>query len=396
MAALFFLSVSITGILLQSQRLFSKEEAEKERLRNVTSAYTVGEALTEIQAAIGKAQASVRTVAGDVPLDRILLTLKGDYPTLALSTGGAHPQKFIVNANTGAIERRDPAEEESFLLRLHTGEVLGDGGVVLGLLWGIAMLIMTLTGVYIYLKMRRGNNQGFKRLFWMVPLFLLLQPKPEAYAGALTGQYLVTGNVSTISTPLLSLNSRFALNYASLRIVGSFDGRVEFYNEPSFHSADHSIVTEHKREMQLNYNYPLVDHLTLIVGYLYHENRTFRDNYYWAIAGLILTDDIAANTPASISMLAEKRDKSNRIFYDYSGSIEHKFKSHFGIVASAHIYENMGEFDLQPTNKREYEVGINWYPTQKLFAGLSYFKHTQVDDPDDRFEIAKVKVGVSF
>lgn len=395
-AALFFLSVSITGILLQSQQLFGQEEAEKERLRTLTSAYTVGGALTKIHAALANAQASVRAVAGDAPLDRVVLNLKGDHPTIALLTGGAKPQQFTVNANNGVIERIDTAEEESFLLRLHTGEVLGDGGVVLGLLWGVAMLIMTLTGLYIYLKMRRANNQGLKRVFWMAPLWLLIGPKPDAHAEQLSGQYLATGNVSTLSEPLLSLNNRLTLNYAPMSFPGNFDARVEFYNEPSFHSADHRIVTEHKREIQLNYSYPLVDHLSLIVGYLYHANRTFRDDYYWAIAGLSLSGDVAANTPASISVLAEKRDKSSRIFYDYAGSVEHKFRSRYGIVASAHIYQNMGEFDLEPTHKREYEVGVNWYPSGKLYAGLSYFKHTQVDDPDDRFDLVKFKVGVNF
>ncbi len=395
-ATVFLLSVSITGIILQGQHLFGEEEAEKERLRDMTSTYTVGGSLAGMQAELGTAQAVVREVVGNAPLDRVVFNLKGDHPTIVLSIGGARPNRFFVNATTGAIERRDASQDESFLLRLHTGEVLGDGGVVLGLLWGIAMLLMILTGLYIYLKMHRPNSQGLKRVFWILPLSLMIGRWPHAHAEGLTGQYLATGNASTISTSLPSLNNRLTLNYAPSQITGAFDGRVELYNEPSFHSIDHHLVNEHKREIQLNYTYPVFDHLALIAGYLYHENRTFRDNYYWAIAGLSVSGDVLADTPASISVLAEKRNQSDRIFYDFAGSIEHKFRSHYGIFASAHVYQNMGEFDLEPTDKCEYEVGVNWYPNPRYYAGLSYFKHTQRADPFDRFSLVKIKAGINF
>lgn len=395
-AMIFLLSVSVTGIILQGQHLFGEEEAEKERLRDTTSAYTVGVALADLPTTLGAAQAAVRDVAGNAPLDRVLFNLKGDHPTIELTTGGATPTRFFINAMTGVIERQAPAQDESFLLRLHTGEVLGDGGVVLGLLWGIAMLLMTLTGLYIYLKMHRPNGQGIKRIFWVVPLLMLTGHGPPARAAGLTGQYLATGNISTISESLPSLNNRLSLNYAPSRIPGAFDARVEFYTEPSFHSADNQIVNEHKRELQLNYSYPLFDHLALIAGYLYHGNRTFRDNYSWAIAGLSASGDVFADTPASISVLAERRNKSDRIFFDFSGSIERRFQSRYGIFASAHVYQNMGEFDPKPTHKREYEVGTNWYPDKRFYAGLSYFKHTQRDDAYDRFSLVKLKVGITF
>ena len=59
-------------------------------------------------------------------------------------------------------------EAESFLLRLHTGEVLGDGGAVLGMLWGMATLVITVTGLVIYWRMRRPGATGtwIGRVFW--------------------------------------------------------------------------------------------------------------------------------------------------------------------------------------------------------------------------------------
>lgn len=395
-AALFLLLVSTTGIILQGQRLFGAEETERERLQDLTSIYTLGKPLADLSISISRAQQSVLAVVGDAPLDRVVVSLKGDRPTITLFTGGPGAQMFVVGALDGAVVRRDSAEKESFLLRLHTGEVFGDSGILLGLLWGTAMLVMTLTGVYLYLKMRRPNRLGLKRIFWALALVALSGSPARLRAEELTGQYLATGNVSAISTPLLSLNNRLGINYAPSQIRGSFDWRAELYNEPSFHSAGHRIVTEHKREVQLNYSIPLNAHLTATAGYLYHDNATFRDRYFWALAGLTLGGEVFARTSASITALAEKRDHSDRVFFDYSGSIGHRLTPKYGVFASGHLYQNMGESDLDPTDKREYEVGVNFYPSQRYVTGLSYFRHTQVGDPDDRFALIKLKVGVSF
>ena len=67
-----------------------------------------------------------------------------------------------------------------------------------------------------------------------------------------------------------------------------------------------------------------------------------------------------------------------------------------GFFTNAHFYENLGESDVRPTRKREYEVGANYYISQRYYAGISYFRHRQVDDANDRFALVKVKFGVNF
>jgi uncharacterized iron-regulated membrane protein len=57
---------------------------------------------------------------------------------------------------------------ESFILRLHTGEVFGDGGMVLGMFWGTALIALTITGGYLYWQMyrARAKAKGWKKVFW--------------------------------------------------------------------------------------------------------------------------------------------------------------------------------------------------------------------------------------
>jgi len=50
--------------------------------------------------------------------------------------------------------------------RIHSGEAFGDGGLVVAMLWGLALAVLTATGIVIYLRMRRKNATGWKRIFW--------------------------------------------------------------------------------------------------------------------------------------------------------------------------------------------------------------------------------------
>lgn len=219
---------------------------------------------------------------------------------------------------------------------------------------------------------------------------------PMARAEGLTGQYLATGNLSTIGKSLTSMNNRVGLNYAPTSIPGNFDYRFESYTETSFHGVGDTQVNERKLENQLMYNYPLTEHIAATVGGLYHTNYTFQDTYYWAIGGLSVSGDIAPQTPASATALIEKRNNGGRAFYDLSATVEHKFSPMLGLFASAHLYENLGELDLKPSKKREYELGLNYYISPRYFAGVSYFRHSQLGDPNDRFAMAKLKLGVNF
>lgn len=170
LAAIFLLSVGVTGVILQIQQIFGGEEATKERLATTVSSYSVDSPLDAFAPKLAAAQASVRAKVGSAKLDNVELQLRGDHPTFVFHTSGVKNQKFIINADTAAIEKQADDERESLMLRIHTGEILGDGGVVGGMLWGTALVVLTITGTILYWQMykARVNIKGWKRIFWCI------------------------------------------------------------------------------------------------------------------------------------------------------------------------------------------------------------------------------------
>lgn len=238
------------------------------------------------------------------------------------------------------------------------------------------------------------NNNAFNMV--TIGLLSLVCVTAHADDSSLTGSYTVTRNVSTIDTPLTSVNNLVTLNYKPSWGVGNFDYRAESYTEPSFHSLNGSIVNEHKLEMQLNYNYPITNIFGATGGILYHTNYTFQDTYYWGVAGLTFNQSISSNTTIAATFLAEKRSSGGRVFYDASASAEYLFRHFFSAFVALHRYENLGEYDINPTQKLEYEIGLNYNLSRRFFTGISYLHHSQYNDPADRFALLKVKLGVNF
>lgn len=235
-----------------------------------------------------------------------------------------------------------------------------------------------------------------KKMYLSVAACAICSVLTQVHAEEFSGQYLATGNVSTQKSAMPSLNSRLTANYAPTGLKGNVDVRLERYTENSYHTPDGAMTRERKFEGQVNFNYPLTEHLNVIVGALRHENYTFRDNYNWAVTGLSWTGDIANDLALSTALLAEKRNHGGRVFYDFSTTLEKRLSEKASVFAAAHIYENLGEADLKPTHKREFETGLNYAINKRYFAGVSYFYHQQIGDPSDRFSFLKVKLGVTF
>ena len=167
-AAVFLLSVAVTGVILQFQQFFGEDEAQREQLATMTSAYSLDTPATNVAEMIDRARTTARSKFGDAKLDAVEVQLKGDHPTVALHVVGDSPRKLVVNGLTGAVESDELDERESFILRLHTGEVFGDGGVVLGMVWGTALVALTVTGAVLYWRMYRARARvkGWRQVFW--------------------------------------------------------------------------------------------------------------------------------------------------------------------------------------------------------------------------------------
>ena len=117
---------------------------------------------------------------GNRPVDSVDWQIKGADPFFTFHLGGTEPLRVEVNAANGRITNVE-SDEEDFFVRLHSGEILGDGGKFLGLAWGLGLVFMVVTGFVIYLQIYRARQRkertrgkGIGRWFWSIAGALLI------------------------------------------------------------------------------------------------------------------------------------------------------------------------------------------------------------------------------
>ena len=169
---IFFLSVSLTGIWMQAEAIFGEDEAAREAMAEIVSPASLSAPMSLNPALLDKARNAVLSRFGNRPVASVDWIIKAPVPAYVFHLDGAEPVKVTVNAATAAIIASEP-DGEDWVMRLHTGELLGDGGKFLGLAWGLALVAMSITGIILYVKMlqaRRtgsaGKVTGWRRYFW--------------------------------------------------------------------------------------------------------------------------------------------------------------------------------------------------------------------------------------
>jgi uncharacterized iron-regulated membrane protein len=167
-AALFLLVVASTGVLLQVQKLTGGDEEHEREHGERSSAFTTARAPADYDAMLARTLAAVRARAPDAAVASIELRLAGDEPQGVVTMPGEPGRQIIVDARDGRVVRDEPHEGDSLLLRIHSGEIFGEPGVVLGILWGLALVTLSITGLAVYLGMyaKRRKAQGKGRVFW--------------------------------------------------------------------------------------------------------------------------------------------------------------------------------------------------------------------------------------
>ena len=168
-ATIFLLFASITGLTLAITEFFGADEALREATRDIVSPTSAASPQGSWSDPIARAVAAVNAQAPGAPIDKITLQFKGENPTVTIFTGkptGGEDRKFVVSAKTGTVESVEAYTDKPFLNRLHSGEAFGDGGLVVAMFWATALAILSITGLIIYLRIRRPGATGIKRVFW--------------------------------------------------------------------------------------------------------------------------------------------------------------------------------------------------------------------------------------
>ena len=141
---------------------FGADEALREANRKLTSPVTSATPAHEWQPEIAAAVAIVERAAHAAPIDKIDVEFKGKQPLITIFTGkrgGGEDRKFVIDARRGTLLRTEAYTDKPFLYRLHSGEAFGDGGLVLAMLWGLALALLGLSGVYIFFSMRPRRHE---------------------------------------------------------------------------------------------------------------------------------------------------------------------------------------------------------------------------------------------
>ena len=85
-----------------------------------------------------------------------------------------------------------------------------------------------------------------------------------------------------------------------------------------------------------------------------------------------------------------------RAFYDISSGLEWRFAPDWAAQANYHRYENVGASDIEPSQKEEFELGLQRDLSKSQYIGVSFFRHIQFDAPNDQFSFIRLKWGFRF
>ena len=137
--------------------------------RDMISPITVSSASTLWSEPIARAFATAAARSNGAPVDKLEVQFKGTQPTVTLFTGkptGGEDRKLVFDARTGRLLSEETYADKPLLYRLHSGEAFGDGGLVVAMFWGLALLVLSITGLIIYIKLWRPGQTGMRKVFW--------------------------------------------------------------------------------------------------------------------------------------------------------------------------------------------------------------------------------------
>jgi uncharacterized iron-regulated membrane protein len=165
----FLLFAAITGVLAGANEIFSEDEEAREKARERISDVKLPPKSWAWSEPLSLAFAGATERINGAPVDRVTVDFKAEPPVVIISLGKVHggeDKKLVFDAKTGHFVREEVYIDKPFLVRLHSGEAFGDWGQVVGLLWGVALIGIIVSGTVIYFAMRRTGRRGLGRLFW--------------------------------------------------------------------------------------------------------------------------------------------------------------------------------------------------------------------------------------
>jgi uncharacterized iron-regulated membrane protein len=165
-AGIFLALITITGVLLHIREFL--EEGEKERSKTT---YNLTQGIpADWTVALNRGLVAVYARNADVQIERIRIDVDGSKPRLLVQTGGEDRMNYIIGIDGAILKATRP--EKNLLLRLHTGEIIGDAGEVLNLLFGLGLMGLLGTGFVMLWNIFRAapdTRTAIRRIFGIKP-----------------------------------------------------------------------------------------------------------------------------------------------------------------------------------------------------------------------------------
>jgi uncharacterized iron-regulated membrane protein len=163
-AGIFLALISVTGVLLHVREFL--EEGERESPK---PSYNLAAGIpVEWTSAVNKGLAAVVAQDPNVHIERIRIDLDREKPRFVFQT--SERMNYVIGAD-GRILRASK-QEKNLLLRLHTGEIIGDAGEVLNFLFGLGLIGLLATGFVMLWDMFRAApnaRTAIRRILGMKP-----------------------------------------------------------------------------------------------------------------------------------------------------------------------------------------------------------------------------------
>lgn len=235
--ALFLFVVAASGVILQVQKLTGDEEEEAEE--SFSGTVTTSTANDAFAAMLARTLDAARVAAPNEPIASVELRLAGDAPEGVVTLPGEPGRRIIVNAQSGKVTSDEAYERESLFLRIHSGEILGEPGVVMGILWGLGLVILSATGIIVYLNMyvKRRAARGKGKIFWLLAL--------------MSAPLIFHGNDARAGAPFLTDDPGFVAQGWEVRPQASYEGNVNGIIETGALDLNYTIVPTFKLNLTL-------------------------------------------------------------------------------------------------------------------------------------------------
>jgi uncharacterized iron-regulated membrane protein len=162
---LFVLAVTITGVYLQAVEII----AEAGKPEATPAQRTAPGDPAEITAALEQALTYTEQARPGFPIQKIELSWRGGVAQAVVSTNQRIGPSVTVDlgSNEATYVERPPRTLRTIFILLHSGKYYGQGGLVLIMLAGISLMVLSVTGLWVYVDMwrrrRKANKRGF---FW--------------------------------------------------------------------------------------------------------------------------------------------------------------------------------------------------------------------------------------